>query len=61
MGFGGGGACEKMAIEGIHPKNIRGKGGGGQEKYFSAALKWHNVSIFKKNCHRANIVDGIQK
>ena len=39
---------KKMAIEGGHPKNIRGKGGGGgQEKYFSTTLKWHNVFILK--------------
>ena len=39
-----------MAIEGGHPKNIRGKrgGGGGQEKYFSKTLKWHDVFILKK-------------
>ena len=38
-----------MAIEGGgHPKIIREKGGG-QEKYFSKTLKWHNVFILKKS------------
>ena len=30
MGLGGGGACEKMAIDGGQPKNIREKRGSGE-------------------------------
>ena len=40
-------------------KRIREKGGGGgQVKYFSKTLKWHNVLISKK-FFRTNIVDRI--
>ena len=51
---------KKMAIEGGHPKNIREKRGGDQEKYFSKILKWHNVFILKKTRYRTNLEDGIQ-
>ena len=39
---------KKWLSKGGHPKNMREKGGGGQEKYFSETLKWHNVFILKK-------------
>ena len=52
MGFGGGGGVgmrKKMAIEGGPSQKYKGKRGGGQEKYFSKTLRWHNVFILKKN------------
>ena len=55
MSWGGGGGGErlvgfwhekKMPIEGKTSQKHKGKRGG-QEKYFSKTLKWHNVFILK--------------
>ena len=53
---------KKMAIEGRPSQKYKGKkrGGGGQEKYFSKTLKWHNIFILKKTRYRTNIDDRIQ-
>ena len=49
MGLGGGGEGMRktMAIEGGSSQKYMGKRGG-QEKYFSKTLRWHNVFILKK-------------
>ena len=49
MGFGRGHEIKDGYREGGACQKYKGKRGGGQKKYFSKTLKWHNVFIFKKN------------